>query len=502
MENLWHKEVGGKYVNLFKSLEKSTIKNVPSNPKCRKNNEHSTALRNAGNEKFREEKWEEAMSYYNWSLCFAENGSENVALAIANRSACFFNMKMYDKVLVDIELAKKSNVPERLHVKLDQRKRDSENMKKMQSRQFEWTPKLSYPANKNWPCVADVVEIKRNDVFGRHMIAKCDIPAGKIILLEEYFMMIKSNNEPSCYSCFRNKANFIACEKCSVAMFCSTKCMEQNSIHRSECGTFFHTLDIEDKLQIKIILLAIEMFGNVEKLMKFIEEILAEDPLQLPGSLHDAKSNYRFFLKLGKTPSTTLDILSETYKTYRNILAIPKVEDLFDTTEKQHFLMHLVAHHFLATNNNSYGSDMDTAVGLVLSMINHSCSPNLHNYAIGNRRCCVTIRPVKKGQQLFTTYLTGGEKPLEQRQKELMQWWDFQCKCEYCCSDNQSIDVKMALSNPTLRYVFANYSIKENQSIVMDKCLKLLNKRPNAPWSMEIQMLSAVLGHIYNSMQS
>lgn len=504
MENLWHKEsdnVAAPYVNLFKSVQKSSINKIVSSDRCHKNNEISTALRIDGNEKFRQEKWMVAMSSYNWSLCFAENNSENVGLAFANRSACFFHMKMYDEVLVDIELAKQWQVPDHLLPKLNQRKRDSENLYRMQSRQCSYrTPKLAYPASKNWPCMADVVEIRTNNEFGRHMVAKCDIPAGKIILIEKNYFMIKNDNEPLCYTCFRSNANFMACVQCSRVLFCSIECMDQNSTHKFECGTFFHTLHIEDKLQIKIVLLAIELFENVENLMKFVDKILDEDPLKLPVSLDDAKLKYHFFLKLGKIPPTSFDVFSEAYKIYRNAIAIPRIGDLFDTTEKQHFLMHLMAHHFLVTNNNSYGNESNTTIGLVLSLINHSCSPNLHNYAIGNQRCSVTIRPVRKGQQLFTTYLTGSEKPFELRQKEIKQWWGFECKCELCRSGDQCIDVKMVLSNPTFRYVLQNYQNKENHSVVMDKCLKFLNKRAGVPWSMEIQMMAAALGHIYQSM--
>lgn len=506
MENLWHKEsdsasASAPYVDLFKSVQKSPINNLPSD-QFRKNNERSAALRNDGNEKFRLENWEAALNSYNRSLCLAEIGSENVGLAYANRSACFFRMEMYDRVLVDIALAQQSKVPDRLLPKLEQRKRDSENLKRLQPRQYDRTPRLSYSANENWDCMANVVEIRSNNEFGRHMVAKCDIPAGKIILVERNFMMVESNVDSLCYTCSRAEANFIACPQCSVVMFCSIECMEQNSTHQSECGTLLHTLHIEDKFQIKIVLLAIELFENVENLMKFIAEILTEDPLKLPGSLHSAKSKYHFFLKLGKMPPTTFEILPETYKIYRNAMAIPKIGSHFDTVEKQHFLMHLIAHHFLATNRNSYGGETNTTVGLVLSMINHSCAPNMHNFAVRNQRCCVTIRPVKKGQQLYTTYLTDGDKPYQQRQKELMQWWGFECKCEYCCSGNQSIDVKVALSNPSLRYVIQNYLNKENHPTVMDKCLKFLKKTANAPWSMEIQMMAAALGHIYQSMQS
>lgn len=64
--------------------------------------------RECGNKYFQKNMFRVAMDYYNKSLCFAENGSKNINLAYSNRSACFFNMKMYGNCLVDIELAIKS----------------------------------------------------------------------------------------------------------------------------------------------------------------------------------------------------------------------------------------------------------------------------------------------------------------------------------------------------------------------------------------------------------
>lgn len=503
MENIWLTESednGFRYVDLFAPVSKSPINNLLSNQcRNRKDNQRSTVLRSDGNEKFRLEKWEDAMECYNQSLCFAEIGSENVGLAFANRSACFFRMQMYDKVLVDIELAKQSQVPDRLLPKLAVRQRDSQDLikSKLPAKRI---PKLSYAPNKNWPSMADVIEVKTSPEFGRHMVSKCDIPAGKTILVEENFMMVNDCDETLCCTCFREKANFIACAKCSEVMFCSIECMNENTSHQFLCGTFFKKLHIEDQFQIKLVLLAIELFENFESLKKFVEIILVEDPLKLPASLTDKKSKYHFYLKLGKVPPTTFEILSESFKIYLNVQAIPKIAKFFDTVEAKRFLMHLVANHFLITNNNSYGTDRSTSVGLVLSMINHSCAPNVHNYPIANYRTNVTIRPVRKGQQLFSTYLSGGEKPLVERQKELHQWWGFVCKCESCRLGDRPIDVRMALSNPTFRYVLQNYLNKDHHAVVMDKCLKFLNKRANSPWSMETQVMAATLGHIYNSM--
>lgn len=59
-----------------------------------KNNKKSLQYRNIGNKEFSKKKWREAMGFYNQSLRFAEIGTENVALAYANRSACFLKLQM------------------------------------------------------------------------------------------------------------------------------------------------------------------------------------------------------------------------------------------------------------------------------------------------------------------------------------------------------------------------------------------------------------------------
>src|ERR1700753_3100604 len=112
MENLWKKESNAAdaiYIDLFSSfgLRGQTTAETKFLP--RKCNDISTKLRNEGNILFERKLWSAAMEKYNESLCFAEIGTENVSLIFANRSTCFLRLKMYEKCLNDIELAKKAN---------------------------------------------------------------------------------------------------------------------------------------------------------------------------------------------------------------------------------------------------------------------------------------------------------------------------------------------------------------------------------------------------------
>lgn len=68
---------------------------------------------------------QDAIELYNRAICAAKNSSSELAgLAYGNRPACFFKLKMYEKCLVDINLAKEANFPHRLMSKLDKRHDD------------------------------------------------------------------------------------------------------------------------------------------------------------------------------------------------------------------------------------------------------------------------------------------------------------------------------------------------------------------------------------------
>lgn len=155
---LWEKEStddNACYIDLLpsnkvNSFHFNAIKSIVENTK--KNEKDSIAYRKKGNESFKAEKWFEAMNYYNRGIRVAVSGSECLGLGYANRSACFLHLKMYEKCLVDIELAKSANYPQRLMQKLDERKVTClRELKKSDERVQELIPKLSYSPNTKLP---------------------------------------------------------------------------------------------------------------------------------------------------------------------------------------------------------------------------------------------------------------------------------------------------------------------------------------------------------------
>ncbi|XP_055304027.1 uncharacterized protein LOC129569319 [Sitodiplosis mosellana] len=500
MDNLWKKETArAEYVDIFASVQRSPLDGMLIEllkmQRTRKSNQQSTEWRSKGNELFGQGNWIEATNCYNKSLCYAEVGSENVALAYSNRSACLFHALILDEVLVDIELAKNANLPDRLIPKLEQRKKDTLNLMSMGERKEEFKPKLSYKADKNFPCMANVVAIKYNEEFGRHLVAKCDIPVGKTVLMEKDFLRFR--DKPSvCYSCSQPCMNCMACPSCADVMFCSVDCMNNDQIHKLECSTFFPNRPLPDRFLIKTILFAITSFPDVNSLMQFVEDALLGKPETLPTSLNDPKSKYHFFFKLA-TSAPYIFGPSEAYKVYEVMMNLPKVTILFDSDRKKRFLMHLVMHHVLIHNTNSFGSEASTYVANVTSLINHSCAPNIISCFLRGNVIGVTGRPIRKGEQLFINYSKElDEMPSNERKAELKSRRGFDCKCEKCEPTRASIDPKLVTSDPCYKYVVKNQDNVQETAMIRKKCVEFLNKHGRSPWSLEIEMVFNVYANI------
>lgn len=467
MEILWKREsnsADAQFIDLFADLgQKKSIQEwdrqiQASNWKHRflmtavdpgKNNNISDKFRTDGNMYFKQGMWVEAMDFYNQSLYFAETGTKNVSFVYANRATCFLNMREYEKCLIDINLAVKAKYPEHSMPKLMKRKADCIKWMKKHVEAEPFDPKLSFKANEQFPCMADVLEIQQNDEFGRYVVARSDIEIGQTVLVEENFVSIAAGyDRVNCFECLQIKKNFIPCATCSDALFCSTDCQERSEIHKVSCGATIHRMPNNVRYIAKSILVALNSFTNAEDLMDFVEKTLSKRATQVPVAANDVKSKYAVFLSLQPAKQAALDI-ETVYKVFTGLLDVSFIKTMFDSKQSQRFLMHLIGEHFLIISNNSYGGSLSSAssigtTALVMSLFNHACAPNVFNSSAANKEICITMRPIKKGEQLFVKYLCG-DRTTRQRQDMLLNQWNFLCKCDKCvphCSRADTLNMK------------------------------------------------------------
>lgn len=508
MENLWKKEAtssGTMYVDLFACSSNGQCKPFQSYPveKVSKDNKVSTMFRLQGNDLFQENKVTEAMECYNKSLCFAENGTENVNLAYANRASCFLNLKMYEEALIDIELANQAGYSAQLMPKLKKRQVDCFRLMKTQPERIQFQPKLSFKPNEMFPCMASVLDLRQNEEYGRFVVANGEIDVGQVVLVEQNFASVSiGDGRKTCAKCLKSNVNFIACLKCVDAMYCCSDCMERDTVHRFVCGNF-RNVSGSMKLYIQTILIAIDMFQSVDNLMDFIEDTMVNHADDIPESFVDAQSKYRAFLKLHPSlcARDEKDFLFDARKIYMQLILTPVIQELFNSKKKRRFLKHLVLHHLLVTSRNRFQFNSEenllkiTEIAVMACFFNHSCAPNLFHHVIDNQVILIAIRPIRKGEQLFISYL--GDKTddaTDFRQQFLMENFEFQCHCDKCEPRCLKVDRALMKSNSHFKYLRQTFKTafheQKQRLIFKDVCIRFLQKYGHLPWSEELNFVS------------
>ena len=134
----------------IKFLQKLFIENnviVEGKLKLVKSEPLANAARDEGNKLYQKNRHLEALEAYNKSLCFAETGSPTEALAFANRSAVYFELKLHDLSLRNVDLAIEHGYPkDNLH-KLEKRKKQCEEML---NNQKQTQGKINEPVAQNF----------------------------------------------------------------------------------------------------------------------------------------------------------------------------------------------------------------------------------------------------------------------------------------------------------------------------------------------------------------
>ena len=73
----------------------------------------------------------------------------------------------------------------------------------------------------------------------------------------------------------------------------------------------------------------------------------------------------------------------------------------------------------------------ESAVFEVISMINHSCKPNVAWFTKEEDKMQKEVRVCRKiieGEEIVASYVNLGELPLRQQRQELLRPWAFECR--------------------------------------------------------------------------
>ncbi|XP_055694884.1 SET and MYND domain-containing protein 4-like [Lutzomyia longipalpis] len=427
-------------------------------------------IRQEGNKFFKNAKYVEAVVAYNRSACYAVS-NEYISIAIGNRSAAFFEMKMYQECIESIRLAREFGYPERLKGKLIVREAScNEELRKRPKIREIFVPEIMVPVKEEIPFVARSLVLRENMGFGRHVVTEEDIPAGTFIAIEEPYCktLIDKDRYKRCATCFELVPDIlIPCEKCPHTMFCSQSCKDRafEEFHAVECpisGTLFRVFTHVHLLVFRTVIRAFLAFSDVETMAQRLVEIEKEQknffsfdwtkdltPEERYTPIHNMITNgseradFEMFI-LCFHASLMFYLLKEYCTVFsQRFLTTRKGEDL---------LKNLLYHHLRISSNAYYQYTVENfvnresgsvyfyheyamAYGGFYSLLNHSCCPNVLRVSIRSATGIITVKNIKAGEQIFTCYEPchhAVEDDISARRIKLLEKYNFICRCPLC----------------------------------------------------------------------
>lgn len=476
-------------------------------------NEISIKLRDEGNAEFATQKYANAVKAYNYALCFAENGTDALSHAYANRSACFFQFDQFDESFNDNELAlNASECSDELKKRINQNKRDCSDFLNcgITSKRRDHTPKLDYHPNGDFPSLADVLKIERrsdsNANFGHRIVATCDIDVNRKILVEKSpVSKLLSDKYLRCTICLKQSHNLVPCKHCTNAMFCHDGECQSSTLHEAECN-LSTDIDGDGKLTflLRTVLHAINLFGDVDELMDFVEHGNAINPNDLPLSTTKERSKYRNFTML--RPHVKIIMTKKRdpliYFAYKAIMD-SSIGQIFATPQQKRFLVHLIWQHMAIISLgyvHKYTNKKDDLESLnlsvTLSYFSHSCTPNAMFHLMGNWEIVTTMRPIKAGEEIFLSYFGkecffGSDPKRQQHLDSLYLCFRFQCQCELCSNQMATEDDRKAMADDScyqfiLRHQNDFAKMQTNHKQLKKNAIKFLKKYGRSKWCDEL----------------
>ncbi|XP_055678099.1 SET and MYND domain-containing protein 4-like [Lutzomyia longipalpis] len=448
-----------------------------------------------GNTFFKYKKNVEAIEEYNKSACYAVS-KEKISLAIANRSAVFFEMKMFRECLESIRMAREYGYPEQLKEKLDRREaKCKEEVEKQPPKGEYFEPKIDLPVNEKIPFVAKCLTLREDKTFGRHIVTKEKIPAGTIIAIEKPYCKILADKEIylRCSNCTDDVSYLLfPCDSCTHTMFCSKACQEEamRDFHAIECpitGALFKLLDMSLRISFRLIIRGFLTFPDTETMAVAVMKIEREKknvfsfdwrqeltPEELFTPINNMRTSDVFFNDYSSVTVLcfTLCIMEKLLKKGSPVFK----QQYLPTREAEEFLKFYLFHKLpvnVANNNylngvmDSYGNQYNTMRGMAcspfFSLINHSCSPNVacipSKGAAGVMSCIITLKTIPAGKQLFTSYeFTHFLFEKSVRRENLENRYNFICKCVACIKNYPRYNI---LPSPNYAFLQCLFTVED-----------------------------------------
>uniref|UniRef100_A0A8C1I4U4 Protein-lysine N-methyltransferase SMYD4 n=1 Tax=Cyprinus carpio carpio TaxID=630221 RepID=A0A8C1I4U4_CYPCA len=489
----------------------NTLSRISEKYSVKKSPERASELRQQGNLSFKVKDYTTAALYYSRGVCHADKNTEELSLCYANRSAALFYQGLYRECVEDIRHSLEAGYPSHLKDRLRARQTVCLTQLKKPEKSNQPTtnhPTPPYQKTRNTKtCISPGVSVYFSPEKGCHILTTKNKPAGEVVLEDQAFCSVltpgnKLNNkagktfnteERHCHHCLSQSLSFVPCPNCSYVRYCGESCQKDawERWHQWECpiGADLLAIGVLGHLALRVALKA----GQYQVKIK----LNLEDPCRetsdhidcyhgnsytgiyslLPHVAQHSPSS-RFLLAVtmavlymrlqgGPPPDMWASCEDEgesgTWQPEMSMLGATALRHMMQLRcNAQAVTAVMVKEESCMPVQSSSEIRIATAIFPVLSLLNHSCSPNTSiSFTTGcqtdalNQFGCseghtdhpktshsgvtVTVRASKDlipGQEILHCYGPHCSRmEVKERQHLLLEQYYFHCNCQACQRD-------------------------------------------------------------------
>ncbi|KAE8749514.1 hypothetical protein FOCC_FOCC003780 [Frankliniella occidentalis] len=354
-------------------------------------------------------------------------------------------------------------------------------------------PTVSLKINEEIECASSCIALKYSEEKGRHLVATKYIKPGEVLIVEQPFasVLLPDSMASHCFNCFARCLSPVPCLQCSQVIFCNEKCRLDGweRFHSVDCSL----LPIISKrvgkmglLALRVLLIASQKGKNLQQ---FFEDVENQDespdvrtrgfnqngryvsteywPIHYLIGHSDRRSNADLFRR-----SVTAACLLHCLEVFSDFFGSNFDDDLYyfcgGILLQQLQSLPCNAHEVseMIVNGGSFESQEIGAAGYAtLSLLNHSCDPNVVRHSYGDWAVLRAIRPIQQGEDILDNYgYHHALHSVDYRQNQLSQQYFFHCLCE-ACQGSWPFYKEQPISNPVFKCQQCGTSIKRDIEI-------------------------------------
>ncbi|CAH1454231.1 unnamed protein product [Lactuca virosa] len=289
---------------------------------------------------------------------------------------------------------------------------------------------------------------------GRCLFTTREYSPGEIILSEEPYVSVpnKTPVKSRCDWCFTS-SNVKRCSSCQVVWYCGSKCQTSDwKVHRLEC----QLLAKLEKNRIK------SLTPSIRLMVKLYLRRKLQNEKVIPTSVTD---NYNLVKDLVSHISEVEEMQLVLYAQMASLVNIILQWSTLNIKE--------IAENFskLACNAHTICDSelipLGTGLYPVISIINHSCSPNSVLVFEGRMATVRAMQTIPKGSEVLISYIETAGSTMT-RQKALKDQYFFICSCPRCIKLGEHDDIEE--SAILEGYRCKNHTCNESKGFKCQQC--------------------------------